>query len=283
MMMRMLFPEGRMKALTFSYDDGVEQDIRLMEIFNKNGLKGTFNINGEFMEQAEFTYPEGTIGRRMGYKMAKETYGGELGKNHEVAVHSYTHPFLTRVPRPIANYEITKDREVLESVFGRVIRGCAYPMGPFDDMTVEVLRNNGIAYARTTQSTINFSIPTDWLRMPPSIYHKDPRFMDLVENFVNGQPGIWDTAWFFCIWGHAYEFDADNNWDLMETACEKLGGHDDIWYATNIEIYDYVEAFNRLHFSVQGKTVYNPSAIPVWFEYADVTCCVQPGETKTFR
>ena len=114
MMMRMLFPEGRMKALTFSYDDGVEQDIRLMEIFNKNGLKGTFNINGEFMEQAEFTYPEGTIGRRMGYKLAKETYGGELGKNHEVAVHSYTHPFLDRIPRPVASYEVAKDREVQE-------------------------------------------------------------------------------------------------------------------------------------------------------------------------
>ena len=36
MMMHMLFPEAKTKALTFSYDDCLEQDIRLMEIFNKN-------------------------------------------------------------------------------------------------------------------------------------------------------------------------------------------------------------------------------------------------------
>jgi hypothetical protein len=50
-----------------------------------------------------------------------------------------------------------------------------------------------------------------------------------------------------------------------------------------MEIYDYVEAYRNLHFSVEGKFVYNPSAIPVWFECAGVTCCVQPGETKKFR
>ena len=166
MMMYMLFPGAKRKALTFSYDDGVEQDARLMEIFNKNGLKGTFNLNGQPLETAEYTWPAGTIHRRMGYKMALEIYGGELGKNHEIAIHSYTHPFLDRVPRPIANYEVAKDREALEALFGRIIRGCAYPMGTINDMTVDVLRDNGIAYARTTVSTGNFSVPTDWLRMP---------------------------------------------------------------------------------------------------------------------
>ena len=34
-----------MKALTFSYDDGVTQDKRLIKILNKYGLKCTFNIN----------------------------------------------------------------------------------------------------------------------------------------------------------------------------------------------------------------------------------------------
>ena len=38
---------GKMKAITFSYDDGVTQDKRLVDIFNKYGLKATFNINSE--------------------------------------------------------------------------------------------------------------------------------------------------------------------------------------------------------------------------------------------
>ena len=71
MMMYMLFPDAKRKALTFSYDDGVEQDIRLMEIFNKHGLKGTFNLNGEPLQTAEYTWPEGTIHRRVGYKKAR--------------------------------------------------------------------------------------------------------------------------------------------------------------------------------------------------------------------
>ena len=283
MMMYMLFPDAKRKALTFSYDDGVEQDIRLMEIFNKHGLKGTFNLNGEPLQTAEYTYPAGTIHRRLGYKRALESYGGELGKNHEVAIHGYTHPFLDRIPRPIASYEVAKDREALEALFGRIIRGCAYPMGTFNDMTVDVLRDNGIAYARTTVSTGNFSVPSDWLRMPATCHHNDARLFDLAETFVNGNPGPWDTPWLFYVWGHAYEFDADNNWDRIETFCERVGGRDDIWYATNMEVYDYVEAYRALHFSVEGKMVYNPSAIPVWFEYAGVTCKVKPGEAKKFR
>jgi hypothetical protein len=261
----------------------VEQDIRLMEIFNKHGLKGTFNLNGEPLQTAEYTWPEGTIHRRVGYKKALESYGGELGRNHEIAIHGYTHPFLDRVPRPIANYEVAKDREALEKLFDRLIRGCAYPMGTFSDMTVEVLRDNDIAYARTTVSTGNFSIPTDWLRMPATCHHNDQRLFDLAETFVNGQPNGWDTPWLFYVWGHAYEFDANDNWDRIESFCEKVGGRDDVWYATNMEIYEYVEAYRALHFSVEGRFVRNPSAIPVWFEYAGVTCCVQPGETKKFR
>ena len=38
---------GKLKAVTFSFDDGITQDIRLIELFNKYGLKGTFNLNSE--------------------------------------------------------------------------------------------------------------------------------------------------------------------------------------------------------------------------------------------
>lgn len=40
-----MFPDGKKKALTLSYDDGVEQDRRLVEILNRYGIKATFNIN----------------------------------------------------------------------------------------------------------------------------------------------------------------------------------------------------------------------------------------------
>ena len=37
------------KAVTFSFDDGVTQDIRLIELLNKYGLKATFNLNSELL------------------------------------------------------------------------------------------------------------------------------------------------------------------------------------------------------------------------------------------
>ena len=42
---RMRFPGGRMKAFTMSYDDGVEQDRKLIGIMRKNGVKVTFNLS----------------------------------------------------------------------------------------------------------------------------------------------------------------------------------------------------------------------------------------------
>lgn len=279
----MQFPEGKKKALTFSYDDGVEQDIRLLEILDKHGLKGTFNINGHQLREDEHIYPEGTIQRVMGRKKAVETYTAAIRNGHEVAIHGYTHPFLDRVPRSMAAYEVAKDREVLEELFGGVIRGCAYPMGTFNDMTVDVLYNCGIAYARTTVATGGFAVPTDWLRMPATCHHNDDRLFSLAEQFLSEQPNYWVTPWLFYVWGHAYEFDINQNWERIEQFCEKVSGRDDVWYATNIEIYDYVQAYNALQFSAQGDVVKNPSALTVWFASGGKNVKVEPGQTVKFR
>ena len=44
-----LWKDGKKGCLTFSYDDGTKHDYRLVEIFNKYGMKGTFNLNSGFM------------------------------------------------------------------------------------------------------------------------------------------------------------------------------------------------------------------------------------------
>lgn len=43
--MKFLYPNGLEKALTFSYDDGRVFDRKLVEIFNRYGVKGTFHLN----------------------------------------------------------------------------------------------------------------------------------------------------------------------------------------------------------------------------------------------
>ena len=91
----MRFPGGKRKALTLSYDDGVEQDIRLIDIMKKHGLKGTFNINSGMYAPEGTVYPEGTIHRRMSKSMALELY---QNSGMEVAVHGLKHPFLEQLP-----------------------------------------------------------------------------------------------------------------------------------------------------------------------------------------
>lgn len=278
----MRFPEGRPKALTLSYDDGVEQDIRLMEILDKHGLKCTFNINGGVDIPEDKVYAPGTIHRRMTKKRMIELYSNS---GHEVAVHSYTHPFLEALPPVAVTQEIFEDRKTLENMFGHPIRGMAYPMGTFSDMVVDVLKVTGIAYARTTRVTRNFNIPTDWLRLDATCKHTDPQLMSLAQNFVTKE--VSNHAQLFYLWGHSYEFEADDNWDVIERFAEYTGGKDDIWYATNIEIYDYIEAYNRLQWSADMTMVHNPSAISVWVKKApqggeSVTVELKAGETYKF-
>ncbi len=271
------FPNGKDKALTLSYDDGVRQDIRFLEIINKFGVKCTFNLNGYFVDSN--VQREKSI--RLSADEARELYCGEAGRGHEVAVHGYTHPWLERIPADMATHEIIKDREVLENMTNRIIRGCAYPYGTYSDEVVDILKKCGIAYARTTVSTLKFDIPTDWLRMPATCHHNNEKLFELADRFLDSQQNQRFPKLFY-LWGHTYEFDDNNNWDRIEKFCEKVGNRDDIWYATNIEIYDYVEAYRALKFSSDGKRVYNPSALPVWFTTSFVdrkTVKVEPGET----
>ena len=176
------FPEGKPKALTLSYDDGVEQDIRLLSIMKQYGLKGTFNLNSGLYAPEDKVYAPGTIHRRMTKAKVTEVF---RDSGMEVAVHGYTHPFLEEMPVERVTYEVLKDRLTLEEQFGGIIRGMAYPFGTYSDRVVEALRNCGIVYARTTVSTEKFLLPKDWLRMPATCHHNNPRLMELAEKFFH--------------------------------------------------------------------------------------------------
>lgn len=272
----MRYPGGLGKALTFSYDDGVEQDIDLIRILDKYGMKGTFNINsGEYPPEGH-TYPKGQIHRRMSRAQCMEVY---KNSGHEVAVHCLTHASLTELPRATIVQEVMQDRLNLEKDYGGIIRGCAYPFGTFNDQVVEVLRDCGILFARTVMSTHRFDIPQDWLRLPATCHHDDPMLMQLADKFANMKTPFGSQL--FYVWGHSYEFEEKNNWQVIEDFCAKLAGKEDIWYATNSEIFAYLEAWNKLIPSADGLTLYNPTTTPLWLTTRGQVLCIAPGETKT--
>jgi len=271
----MRFPGGLAKTFTMSYDDGVWQDIELIRIMRKYNVKGTFNINsGRWNRHEEDPQPN-----KITYAMAKEIY---LDNGMEIATHSVNHPFLEQLPRAAAAYEVLNDRINLENKLGIIVRGHAYPYGTWSEDLIKTLRQCGIVYARTTVSTGKFTIPEsdeEWLALPATAKHTDPKLFELGEKFLKSTSK--NRPMMFYLWGHSYEFDEnhDNNWDLIDRFLEFIGNKNDIWYATNIEIYDYVQAFNRLEFSVCCDKVHNPTDKTIWFESDTGIKSVEPGQT----
>lgn len=272
--MYMKLKDGKSKVLTLSYDDGVVQDIRLIEILDKYGIRGTFNINTAryLAEDAEREKYYG----RMKLSEAKQLY---IGSAHEVAVHALNHPFLEKLKADEVITEVMEDRKNIEAQYGTLARGMAYPYGTYSNEVVDVLAHCGICYSRTTKTTENFKFPENWLTLHPTCHHNNPKLMDFAKNFAETRSRYPSDNWLFYVWGHSYEFDDRDNWNVIEEFAKYIGGREDVWYATNIEIYDYVKAYEALRVSVDRTLVHNPTAVDVWFLEGKTTYCVKAGET----
>lgn len=271
--MYMRLKDGKSKVFTMSYDDGVVQDIRLSEIMRKNGLKGTFNINsGLYYDEDK---DRAVFDGRMKLSEAKELY---IGSGNEIAVHGYTHPYLEKLRNEDIIDEIVKDRLSVEHNYGVIAKGMAYPFGTFNDTVIAALKLCGISYARTVNSTGKFDFPSDWLKLNPTCHHNSPDLMKLADMFVENEPK-YHNVWMFYLWGHSYEFDQNDNWNVIEKFAEFIGQRKDVWYATNIEIYNYVRAYQSLQTSVDKSIIYNPSDIDVWISLQADVIKIHAGET----
>ena len=265
----MRFPEGKTKAVTFSYDDGVKADRQLLSIFDKYGLKGTFNLNSSLFDCVNWH-------NRMD---EEETYAAFKDTGHEIALHGARHIFLNKVPLAEAVREVVLNRDWLEHKFGRIINGMAYAYNGFNDDVKRVLADLGVKYARTTKSTYSFALPRDMLEWNPTLHHREAdKLIELADKFISSSPDAEfknREPWLFYIWGHSYEFDDDDNWNLIEEAAQKLSGRADTWYATNGELYRYKTAAGQLMESADGARVENPTGVPIWI--------LKDGEVQVLR
>lgn len=223
--------EGKRKAVTFSYDDGVLQDRKLVELFNYYHVKGTFNLNSGIQSSANSWDNNGIKISRMNVEGLKELYQG-----HEIAVHCLTHANLTEYDTATICNEILVDKHNLERLFEYEMTGMAYPYGCYSDSVVNTIKECGLRYARTVESTGEFKIPEDLLRLKPTCHHNDPSMANLINKFINHKS---NEPQLFYIWGHSYEFDVDQNWKHMEDILDKLAGHNDVYYGTNSQVLLY--------------------------------------------
>ena len=224
---------GKKKAVTFSFDDGVTQDIRLIEILNKYGLKGTFNINSGLLGlPGKLERNWGTVNHtKVKASQVKALYAG-----HEIAVHSLTHPTLVGLDEETIIRQVEEDRKALEELCGYPIVGMAYPNGPNDDFVAGVIaKNSPIQYSRTTESTHSFTVQKEnLLRYNPTVYYIEDCFEEIVDKFLDSES---DEDQLLYIWGHSYEMDAKYiSWEKFERICKKLAGREEIFYGTNKEV-----------------------------------------------
>jgi peptidoglycan-N-acetylglucosamine deacetylase len=255
------WPGGKWKALVMSYDDGPEDDSRMVELFNANGIVGTFNLASDFLNRADF----------LASSQVKDLFVG-----HEVANHSVHHPYLAQLDTVTIKNELKNCRDVLSGLVEYDIHGLAYPfggIGTYDYRVIDIAQNLGIRYARTTNDSYSLEIPSN---LPDGLMQWSPTVNDWdAPNFSN-ELLSWnqERMALLYMWGHSHFLD-EAGWTRLTTFCETVGGNNDIWYAQNIEVADYLRAINNLIYKEDG--VRNPSPdIAVWMKTEDGFDILEP-------
>lgn len=264
--MRFVYPQGKRKALTFSYDDGMVFDIRLAELLRSHGMKGTFHLNS------------GKLGVEDGkdhFVSAEEL--NQIYEGHEVACHGVEHRNLPTITHQQAVKELEEDRKNLEKLTGGMVQGMSYAFGNYNEEVKQIARSLGIKYSRTVRDTGGFFPPADFMEWHPTCHH-DNRLLELGKVFLD-VPGYYELPVMY-VWGHSFEFGWSDDWSVMESFVEMMTGKDDIWYATNLEICNYITAVRKQEFSADGMTMYNPTAGSVWVSTKEGFVEVKSGESK---
>jgi peptidoglycan/xylan/chitin deacetylase (PgdA/CDA1 family) len=258
---RFLYPEGKTKALIMSFDDGSIQDRRLVSIFNRNNIKGTFHINSGKLGQNNYITKE----------ELKSLY-----INHEVSAHTVNHPHLYSLSLDDLNYEIGVDQKTLSEIIGYTVTSMSYPFGDCNDKIIRLIPKYNIECARIVPSTYNFTLPVNLYKWKATCHHSEAQ--EMVEKYLKLSP-VNMTLLF--IWGHSWELDSDkqnNNWKYIKNICNKIGNHNDFWYTTMSEMTKYIRAIYKVEI-INNNKIINHSNISLWIKDKNKVYEIQSGKS----
>ena len=261
--MRKLYPGGKKKAFNITYDDGVRQDLRFVALLNRYGLKGTFNLNSQLMEEAfSWTHPSGVTVTRL----TREEIG-DLYEGHEVASHTLTHPYMQSLDHAGLMEQMGRDRKNLEALFGREVKGFGVPFDYYSQEIADCAVQCGFEYARKSEFSLSYKPCVDWYHWKTGVYHITPELKPFVKGFL-----LTDRELAVCqIVGHSYDLDTENLWETLEEICAQVAEQEDVWFCTNLELVRYLKAMEAF----DGK---NRSDLDLWFEMDGVIRKIAPGE-----
>lgn len=225
-----------MKVAT-CWDDGIENDIRVAEIFRKYGAKATFNLNPGLMDPVR----RGWSGwRKQGIDAYNHNFGFSSGKlshrdiaevyqGFELASHCWRHENAGSIPDDDWLKSALDARHFLEDIVQKPCLGFAWPCGVFTDGTITKLREVGFAYGRTTQNTWDVTDCAEPLALASSCHFKAPDFWARYK--AAKETGV------FYFWGHSYELFRDQEmWNLFDEMISYIASDSDVEWVNVVDI-----------------------------------------------
>ena len=230
------------KYFTLSFDDGVTQDLRVIEILKKYGVNcATFNINSGLLGVSW-----AWVGQRLGnpelthIRFTRDELKSGIYDGFEIAAHSLMHHSFKMYDenKELFIHHIMADVHNLADIFGKAPIGMAWPGGDteYTDKSIELMRDyTTIKYARAAKSKHTFTLPRYFLKWYPTCSIMEKKCLDLAEEFVNAEC---DRDMLFYVWTHSYELDNEDAWERLDKLLEIITAHDDIVLVTNGEFYE---------------------------------------------
>ena len=268
-----VYPDGNHKALIMSYDDGLDDDIVLAQLFDRYGIIGTFHLNSGLLDTRAIWY-QGKPNEILQTYLSKDTLV-HVFKNHEIAVHGTYHKALVGLSDKEILEEINVDIENLTILSDRKISSMAYAFGSTNDHVAEVIGTTPLTNARTTKSSYNFDLPEDYYLWNPTCH--DSEALEYLEAYISlDSPSLS----LFYVWGHSWELrDTLRNQNILKF-CNKIGDRDDIWYTGAGNFADYHASLKALEIGPQQ--IVNPEGNGVvYYREKGQLKSLDPGQKLT--
>jgi len=194
------------------WDDGVTDDIRLIEILRRYNAKASFNLNIKLHDDtsAGWRFRDVKDVHRIAKSDLVGVYDGFL-----VANHTATHPSLTKLAPEDAVRDIRDGKEMLEQLFGYAVTGFAYPFGDYNSAVEDMVRDSGHVYARAVPPIDDVLLNTSPMAFRPNCHFMAADFQSRFEHAASSS-GI------FYFWGHSYEMVTDDDWNCFEAKIKLL-------------------------------------------------------------
>ena len=267
------YPDGKYKALIMSYDDGLDDDIALAQLFDRYGIIGTFHLNSGLLDTRAI-WNEGKPNEILQTYLSKDTLV-HVFKNHEIAVHGTYHKALVGLSDKEILEEINVDIENLTILSDRKISSMAYAFGSTNDHVAEVIGTTPLTNARTVKSSYNFDLPEDYYLWNPTCH--DSEALEYLEAYISlDSPSLS----LFYVWGHSWELrDTLRNQNILKF-CNKIGDRDDIWYTGAGNFADYHASLKALEIGPQQ--IVNPEGNGVvYYREKGQLKSLDPGQKLT--